>query len=38
MIRKNMLPGWDDFRTFRWLSEIEFPEKLLDESNKLLKV
>jgi hypothetical protein len=29
---------WDDFRTFRWIEEIENIDLLIEESRKLLKI
>jgi len=28
---KSCLPGWDDFRTFKWIDSIDNPEKWLDD-------
>lgn len=37
-LRTNQLAEWDDFRTFDYYNEMQYPELLLEESGKLLMV
>jgi hypothetical protein len=32
------LGRWDDFRTFKWIEVIEYPEVLMDKTQKLLAI
>jgi hypothetical protein len=36
--RGNLQGEWDDFRTFRWIEEIESIDLLIEESRELLKI
>ena len=35
---KEWLPGWDDFRTFSWIENIEYLEVLINKTQKLLAI
>ncbi len=38
MSRENPQGEWDDFRTFRWIEEIENVDLLIEESRELLGI
>ena len=34
----DMLGRWNDFRTFSWIENIQYPEQLIDKTQKLLGI
>ncbi len=36
--RGNLQREWDDFRTFRWIEEMESIDLLIEESRELLEI
>ncbi len=38
LLSVNLQGEWDDFRTFRWIEEIESVDLSIEESRELLKI